>query len=139
MSQTGSVRLSPNDGRFVRLWEHRDALGQASIVRKLLKCRLARQRHFRDGLFADPAWDMLLELYATKLAGRLISVTSIIGAASVPYSTGLRWLNTLIREGLAVRRADPMDGRRVFVEISAKGFDAMDNYFRGLPPDLFPL
>src|SRR4051812_38081914 len=37
-----------------------------SGVRRLLKSRAQRERYFGRGVFADPAWDMLLELFACE-------------------------------------------------------------------------
>jgi DNA-binding MarR family transcriptional regulator len=41
----------------------------------------------------------------------------------------LRWLKTLVQEGLFVRRADPHDGRRVFVELATETSKALRRYF----------
>jgi DNA-binding MarR family transcriptional regulator len=47
-----------------------------------------------------------------------VPVSSLCIAADVPPTTALRWLKTLVQQGLFVRRADPHDGRRVFVELA---------------------
>jgi DNA-binding MarR family transcriptional regulator len=91
--------------------------------------RRARARFFPDRLFADPAWDMLLHLYATELFGARTTVSNTLEAASVPHATALRHLQALIREGLCDRRPDLTDGRRHFVNLTAGGRKAMDSYF----------
>nr|WP_280638933.1 MarR family winged helix-turn-helix transcriptional regulator [Sphingomicrobium aestuariivivum] len=55
-------------------------------------------------------------------------------AAAVPATTALRWIKTLTDKKLFVRRADPHDGRRVFVELSPDASRAMRGYFHKLGP-----
>jgi DNA-binding MarR family transcriptional regulator len=107
-------------------------IGEAD-VRALLKLRRNRDRFFADDLFADPAWDILLELYAATLGQLRVSVTSLCHAAAVPATTALRWINQLEDRGLIARRDDPMDGRRHFLMLSNEGLDAMHGYFRTVP------
>ena len=90
--------------------------------------RRMRAQFFADELFADPAWDMLLDLYAAQLEDRRVSVSSLCIAAAVPPTTALRWIGTLHDAGLFERRADPSDRRRVYVALSTKGLRAMREY-----------
>ena len=98
-------------------------------VREIIRARANRAKCFRGDLFADPAWDMLLELYTAELGAKQISVSSLCIAASVPTTTALRWINVLEREGLISRRSDPKDGRRTFVHLSPAGVAGMDAFF----------
>ena len=84
-------------------------------VRALLKLRRNRDRFFDASLFADPAWDILLELYASSLGQYRMSVSSLCAGAGVPATTALRWINHLEEKGLISRRPDPTDGRRCFI------------------------
>jgi DNA-binding MarR family transcriptional regulator len=89
-------------------------------ARALYRARRARAASF-DGhgnLFGEPAWDMLLDLFIAREAGRRVSVSSACIAADVPPTTALRWLSVLERRGLVERQADPIDGRRVYVALS---------------------
>ena len=79
-------------------------------------------------LFADPAWDMLLDLFAAQLERCQVSVSSLCIAAAVPPTTALRWIGTLHEAGLFERQADPSDRRRAYIGLSAKGFEAMRSY-----------
>jgi hypothetical protein len=105
--------------------------GQVSAerVRDVLRARRLRSRFFPDDLFADPAWDMLLDLFYAELAHHRVAVSSLCVAAAVPPTTALRWLNTLVKGGLVVRRGDPHDARRVFVELAPKASAALHRYF----------
>ena len=104
-------------------------------VRELLRLRRDRDRFFKSQLFADPAWDMLLELYACELGQQRISISSLCVGAAVPATTALRWISTLEQEKLIERRPDPTDGRRFFIQLTREGRDAMDGFFRTVPTD----
>ena len=98
-------------------------------LRTLIRARRLRGRYFTEELFADPAWDMLLDLLQAELAQVRVPVSSLCIAAAVPATTALRWIKTLTDLGLLVRRADPHDGRRVFVELSSDTSDSIRRYF----------
>lgn len=102
-------------------------------IRALLKLRRNRGRFFKSELFADPAWDILLDLYAARLGQQKISVGSLCSAAAVPATTALRWISLLESQDLIERKADPMDGRRFHVALTGSALDAMASYFRTVP------
>lgn len=113
-------------------WEDADAQSREKFVRSVIRARARRGDYFPKSLFADPAWDMLLELYSARLGQRRISVTGTIEASQVPATTGLRWLNVLFKHELAWRYDDPFDGRRVYVQLADHAHLALDNYFQSL-------
>lgn len=102
-------------------------------IRNLLKLRRHRDGFFSSELFADPAWDILLELYAAALGQLRVSVSNVCLAAAVPATTALRWIKQLEDEGLIERKDDPIDGRRKFLMLSKTAVDAMNAYFRTVP------
>ena len=104
----------------------------AETVRAVIRARRLRSRFFEEELFADPAWDMLLDLLQAEIAQLRVPVSSLCIAAAVPATTALRWLKTMTDKGIFVRRADPHDGRRVFVELSRDASLAMRRYFAEL-------
>ena len=101
----------------------------AETVRAVIRARRLRSRFFSEELFADPAWDMLLDLLQAEIAQLRVPVSSLCIAAAVPATTALRWIKTMTEQGLFIRRADPHDGRRVFVELAPAASDAMRRYF----------
>jgi hypothetical protein len=101
----------------------------ANMVRNLIRIRRLRDQFFPRELFADPAWDMLLDLMAARLEHSRVAVSSLCIAAAVPATTALRWIRTLTEHGLFVRRADPEDGRRIFIELSDSASEALAAYF----------
>jgi DNA-binding MarR family transcriptional regulator len=102
-------------------------------VRAILYARRKRTHFFDSELFADPAWDILLELYAAHLGQYRTAVTSLCIGAAVPATTALRWIKLLETRGLILRRPDATDGRRVFMELSDTAVAAMDSLFSAVP------
>ncbi|HET7315942.1 MAG TPA: hypothetical protein VFI88_00780 [Sphingomicrobium sp.] len=98
-------------------------------VRSVIRARRLRGRFFPEDLFADPAWDMLLDLLQAEISQLRVPVSSLCIAAAVPATTALRWLKSMTDNGIFVRRADPHDGRRVFVELSREASVGMRRYF----------
>lgn len=108
----------------------------AAMIRSVIAARQARGRFFDANLFADPAWDMLLDLAASDAEGARVSVTSLCIAAGVPATTALRWLKQMEQSGIFVRVADPADKRRAFIELSEGSRIAMQRYFESIDMSL---
>lgn len=107
-------------------------------VRMLIEARRIRFDVFPPMLFSDPAWDILLELYARQLEHRPINVSRLTAALPVPETTILRWIGKLEREAMITRRGDPHHAKRIWIELSQYGRSLMDRYFEkynqlGLP------
>jgi len=100
----------------------------AQEIRALIRSRRLRAQFFPPDLFADPAWDMLLDLFAAQLEHRRVSVSSLCIAAAVPPTTALRWIGTMHDAGLFERQADPSDRRRAYIALSTKGVEGMRSY-----------
>lgn len=88
------------------------------FLRNIIRRRQLRGRFFSDTMFADPSWDILLDLTLARLEGRSVSVSSACIAAGVPTTTALRWIKSLLDEGLLTRRADQKDARRHYIEVN---------------------
>lgn len=98
----------------------------AERIRAHLRARRLRDRFFPAELFADPAWDMLLDLGAARLEGRKVSVSSLCIAAAVPTTTALRWVKALVDRGLFSRESDPDDARRAFIYLTPETSNGLD-------------
>ncbi|MGQ0590785.1 MAG: hypothetical protein ACT4N8_14870 [Sphingosinicella sp.] len=107
--------------------EREDGL-EPGEIRALIRARRLRDQYFSGELFADPAWDMLLDLMAARLERKRVAVSSLCIAAAVPATTALRWIKVLTDRGLFVRSADPQDGRRVYIELSDETARALAAY-----------
>jgi DNA-binding MarR family transcriptional regulator len=97
----------------------------AAAARAHLRLRRSRDQFLPAYLFSEPAWDILLDLFAADVEGRSVSVSSACIAASVPTSTALRWLTKLENQGLVERSDDSQDRRRVYVRITPFARDAI--------------
>ncbi len=106
-----------------------DPLPDPRLVRRIIRYRQMRAHHFGAELFADPVWDMLLDLAAARAEHRLVSITSLCIASGVPTTTALRYIKLLEDLDLIERTADTSDRRRRFVALSRKGAVAMARYF----------
>jgi DNA-binding MarR family transcriptional regulator len=94
-------------------------------IKALLRARRLREQYLPADMFADPAWDMILDLMAARLAGQRVSVSSLCIAAAVPPTTALRWIRQLTERGVFSRIDDPADGRRVFIELTDHAAEAV--------------
>lgn len=109
--------------------ERRGAVVTPSEIRALLQMRRLRDRYMPADLFADPAWDMMLDLMAARLDGKRVSVSSLCIAAAVPPTTALRWIGQLTDRGIFVRTRDPRDARRVFIGLSDESAENVAAWF----------
>jgi Winged helix DNA-binding domain len=101
----------------------------AARIRAVLRARRLRDQIIAGDLFADPAWDIMLDLMAARLEGLRVSVSSLCIAAAVPPTTALRWIRQLTDRGLLIRQADNEDGRRIFIALSDEGAQAVQRWF----------
>lgn len=102
----------------------------AALVRRIVRLRRDRERFFPAEIFADPAWDMLLDLTAARLEGQKVPVSSLCVAAAVPTTTAPRWIRSLTEAGIFERRSDPFNARRAFVHLSTPATDGVLAYLR---------
>lgn len=113
----------------------RPPLPDPRLVHRIIRQRRLRDRYFESELFADPAWDILLDLTAARAEHRRVSVTSLCIAAAVPPTTALRWIAQMTEMRILVREQDERDKRRAFIAMSDDTADAMARYFDELGRD----
>jgi len=99
-----------------------------SLAGSIYDARRARDRMMGETFFGEPAWDMLLALYAQPARGLPMAVTTLNQCAGVPPSTALRWQKLLLRHGLIDRSPKLFDGRSQIVRLSDHGRALMDAY-----------
>ena len=109
-----------------------DAPIDPELVMSIIRARRMRGLFLDESLFADPAWDMMLELFHSELLHRRTAISTLCAAAAVPATTALRWLTNLVEKGVCIRRDDPLDGRRVYVELTSEASRAMRKYMAKL-------
>lgn len=98
---------------------------QATIQRREL-----RKRFLNPEMLGEPAFDILLALYATASNGILpVQVLSSLIHVSTPVA--LRWLRFLVNEGLVLMaEAEAADHNAQTAALTDKGRIALDEYFR---------
>ena len=119
-----------SDRRLTR--KPRPMLPDPRLVRRIIRQRQLRTKFFDTELFADPAWDILLDLTAARAEHMRVSVTSLCIASGVPPTTALRWIRQMTEAGLLERVDDESDRRRAFIALSDGAADAMAHYFAEL-------
>jgi DNA-binding MarR family transcriptional regulator len=90
-------------------------------VVSILILRRARDDLFGSTLFAEPAWDVLLELFAAQLGGRRMSLRDIAVAIKVPESIAARWIAALADRGLVSSRIDLDQPALSWIGLTDKG------------------
>ena len=88
-------------------------------VQSVLTLRRARQSIFGRQLFSDPAWDLILELYATRLGNRRISAAGLARLIGLPGSMTARWVSALVEAGIVRVETEGA------VELTDEGVDKM--------------
>jgi DNA-binding MarR family transcriptional regulator len=101
---------------------------RAAFAERVYKLRRLRSKYFPEGLFADPAWDILLLLYSLEQGGKRISISAVCASAGVPVTTGHRWIERLIEAGLVERERHPSDRRMVWLRLSPATVERLDAY-----------
>jgi len=102
------------------------------LVKEILRSRRRREKIFGGELFGEPAWDILLELYAAEWTQQRLSVNGACCVSAVPETTALRWIVRLEKEGWVERKDDPLDKRRKWLALTGRGLAAMRDYLKEL-------
>jgi len=101
-------------------------------VRRVIRARRLRDKAFGARVFEDPAWDILLDLFAASLEEAQVSVSSLCIAAAVAPTTALRWIGRMTADGLLVRTRDAFDKRRALMSLSPRAAAGMRGYVASL-------
>ncbi len=115
------------------------AIDMAERLYKFRRSREVQAEHaFGGGLFADPAWDIMLDLFIHDARGLSVSVSSACQGSVSPATTALRHLAELERRGIVHRRPHPSDRRVMNVRLSNEALNMMNTVLAGFV-DLFGL
>ena len=95
--------------------------------------RRRRDSLFPDGLFGEPAWDLLLAMFTAREKGHAMILCRAYKAAGVSDTTGRRLLDRMEEEGLITRRRAPRSRKMRIVELTDKAVERLIDYLaRGL-------
>lgn len=100
-------------------------------VRFIIHSRTVRRTFFSSRLFGEPAWDLLLTLYADALDRKQTTITQLSEISDSGFSTTERWIKALEQEGLVIPATLAPDGSDAFT-LSERGWFAMDSYFENM-------
>jgi len=103
-------------------------LDLAEAARQLLGERRRRAELFGADLFADPAWEILLELFLAGEADVRVSLAHAGSAAGVPAAAARRWVDVLEERGLLRKHPDRDAPERLLVDLTPDARDRMRHY-----------
>ncbi len=108
--------------------------GLAETARRIYDFRRRRDVRARaiagDGLFGEPAWDLLLDLFIQSSCGRPVTVSNACVGAAVPATTALRYIAAMEDKGLVERQPNPEDRRSNLLRLTAVGHDMIVDMLR---------
>ena len=102
----------------------------AAIAQSEFHNRRRRDSLIRYDLFAEPAWDMLLDLYIQHHRGQPVAVDRLCTAAGAASTTALRWLGLLIEKELVMWASAAEEDGVIRVALSQRGIGEMERYLR---------
>ena len=112
----------------------RDRRRGGPLAHAIYQERTRRANFFPPKLFGEPAWDILLDLYAAAESNELRSIKEACLASNVPEATALRYIEELVEYGLAQRKPDRTDKRRKYLSLTPLGERQMRDYLASMPP-----
>ena len=104
-----------------------------ALADRLYAERRRRDSFFPDGLFGEPAWDLLLAMFIARAKGQTMILCRAYKAAGVSDTTGRRLLDRMEEEGLITRRRAPRSRKMRIVELTDNSVERLLDYLvRGL-------
>jgi DNA-binding MarR family transcriptional regulator len=101
-------------------------------AKSMLAERRMRRQFLPAGLFHEPAWDMLLALFASRDDRLPMNIKAVVSMSDAPVTTSQRWIEHLHNLKLINRVIDPTDRRRATLSLSHAGDQQMRSYLRAL-------
>lgn len=98
------------------------------IAKVVVAIRRDRQQHFPKALSNESCWGVLLHLYAAYVDQHRLHVSTLTERTGIPGTTVLRALDSLFAAGFISRNEDRFDRRKVVVELTDTGAEAMKSY-----------
>ncbi len=95
-----------------------------------MKIRQHRKTLIAEDLIEDSALIMIFELYISHVDKYNLTVTGLCDATDAPPTTALRRIDVICNLGLAAKREDAHDSRRVIVTLTAKGLETVNAFLR---------
>jgi DNA-binding MarR family transcriptional regulator len=112
--------------------EPTDKETDAVLFGRIMQLGIDRNPAAAPVLFADPRWEMLVELHVRASLGKSTQIGQLVSIGAIAPTTGLRYLRRLETAGLVERLPDPTDARRIFIQIRDEGREIVTTYFASL-------
>ena len=90
--------------------------------------RRRRDAFFPDGLFGEPAWDLLLAMFVARDRNQPMILCKAYRAAGVTDTTGRRLLDRMEADGLITRRRAPRSRKMRIVELTDLAIERLTDY-----------
>lgn len=103
-----------------------------AFARSIHRTRLIGNQLMGGRVMCDPKFEMLLEMFVAQHEERRVSISDLCFSAATPQSTGLRHFERLEADGFVTRRPDLRDGRRSWVEPTARATNGVAAYMTEL-------
>lgn len=115
--------LAANNNRW-------DDASLGDLARKVYAVRRRRETiPGTAGLFGEPAWDIILDLFIAARESRRVSLASACAGAAAPEASALRWIAILERRGMIVADGPAHDRH---LKLSQDTYESLIDYFRRL-------
>ncbi len=99
-------------------------------VRWVMRRRMLRRQLIGSAdLFGEPAWDMLLDLFAHECENKPLAMSSLCISAEMPTSSAMKLIQRLCDADILERIPDPHDGRRSLMRIAPGVARTLRAYF----------
>lgn len=108
------------------IYEQASVLG--NLARREHRFRRLRETYLGPGLFGEPAWDILLYLFADTINGKELRVSSACIVAHCPPTTALRYIERLKKGGFIERRPSETDGRVYLLRLTPTAILGVGSY-----------
>lgn len=102
------------------------------MARELIHHRRQRRRFFSTMVFGEPAWEMLLALFAHTPGEEGMTAEKLISSVEVPASVGKRWIDYLERERLLVRHAAGADEATSVISLTPEAEARLTSYIESI-------
>jgi len=116
--------------------DEKETFRRQILVRRalaMMEMRQLRHKFFNPAMFGEPAFDMLLALYAINSSPAILPLHFLSPHIGVSESCAARWLRFLVKEGLALSVGGE-DGQPGTIQaaLTDKGRTLLDEYFKAL-------
>jgi DNA-binding MarR family transcriptional regulator len=110
------------------------------LATEMFEARRRREAFFDSEMFGEPAWDILLKLYALDAIGRAWRpAKEVLSYAGATPTTATRWLGTLVEAGLIERDKTDLDRRLALYRITESGLSLMHKYLGEITENYTPI